>query len=287
MTKENFILLSLDDSEAKNIANVVGNKSSKKILDYLAECDDSTESKISKKTGIPISTVHYNLQQLVKVGLVVIEEYHYSEKGKEVNHYKLANKYIIIAPRKVEGLASKLKGILPAFFSALGLGAMAMIVKNFFGMNAMKESSFSNMDMGISGADSIGRAKIVGQDGGANAAYKSMPMATEEAAVESASYGVDMAESAVMRSDEWVADTAVNGAANITDVAPTPDAIMFDEIPEAVCNIPQMPYVEQTIWSEYSFAIWFAIGALSVVVLYGIIQWIRHLRGKKIKRRKL
>ena len=116
MTKKNFILLSLDDSKAQDIANIVNNKSSKKILDFLADCNDSTESEIAKRLNLPISTVHYNLQQLVKTELVVIEEYHYSKKGKEINHYKLANKYIIIAPGKTRGLANKLRGIFPAFF---------------------------------------------------------------------------------------------------------------------------------------------------------------------------
>ena len=46
-------------------------------------------------------------------GLVVVDEFHYSPKGKEVNHYKLANKYIIIAPKSTYGIREKLKNILP------------------------------------------------------------------------------------------------------------------------------------------------------------------------------
>jgi len=33
--KENFILMSLDDNNAKNIANAINNKTSKKILEFL------------------------------------------------------------------------------------------------------------------------------------------------------------------------------------------------------------------------------------------------------------
>jgi len=72
--------------------------------------------------------VHYNLSQLVKAGVVAVEEFHYSEKGKEVNHYKLANKYIIIAPRKVSGLRQKLRGILPVAIATLGIGVVIKFI---------------------------------------------------------------------------------------------------------------------------------------------------------------
>ena len=90
----------------------MSNDTCRKILNFLAD-NDATETEISEKQNIPISTVHYNLQQLIKGGLVVSEEFHYSEKGKEVQHYKLANKYIIIAPKSTWGLKEKLKKILP------------------------------------------------------------------------------------------------------------------------------------------------------------------------------
>jgi hypothetical protein len=77
---------------------------------------------------IPISTVHYHLQKLQEAGLVTVEEFHYSEKGRVINHYKLANKYIIIAPKKVSGLREKLKGILPV---AIIFGAISVAIKFF------------------------------------------------------------------------------------------------------------------------------------------------------------
>ena len=87
MAKEKFLLLSLSESKTKELAQAVSNDTCRKILDYLAD-KEASESELASKLDIPISTVHYNLQQLQKGGLVVVEEYHYSEKGKEVNHYK-------------------------------------------------------------------------------------------------------------------------------------------------------------------------------------------------------
>ena len=117
MTKkdESFLLLSLSDSKGKKIAQAVNNETCRKILDYLSKTDNATETKIANDLNIPLPTVHYNLSQLVDVKLVDIDEFHYSEKGKEVNHYSLANKYIIIAPKNDANFLDKLRNILPAF----------------------------------------------------------------------------------------------------------------------------------------------------------------------------
>src|SRR3989338_5009215 len=112
MPKSNFLLVDLNEPKTKKLAETITSETSRKILNYLAEKDD-TEQNVAQTLQIPISTVHYHLQKLQEAGLVIVEEFHYSQKGREVNHYKLANKYIIIAPRKVIGLKEKLKGILP------------------------------------------------------------------------------------------------------------------------------------------------------------------------------
>ena len=119
MAKKNFLLLSMEDSKIKKISNVISNESCRKILDYLAD-KESSESEIAEKLNIPISTVHYNLQQLVDAGLVSADEFHYSKKGKEISHYKLANKYIVIAPKNTFGIKEKLKNIFPAVLIASG-----------------------------------------------------------------------------------------------------------------------------------------------------------------------
>ncbi|MFH1181579.1 MAG: helix-turn-helix domain-containing protein [Candidatus Woesearchaeota archaeon] len=113
MKKETtFLLLSLEEEKAKKLSNVIGSDTCRKILDFLAN-REATETELAKQLGIPISTVDYNLKLLVNAGLVKAAEFHYSEKGKEVNHYSIANKYIIIAPKTTESLANKLKRILP------------------------------------------------------------------------------------------------------------------------------------------------------------------------------
>lgn len=118
---KNFLLVSLEENKAKKIAEVINNDTSRKIIDFLAK-KDATESELSKELGIPISTIHYNIKQLQDAGLVVVEEFHYSKKGKEVNHYTLANKYIIIAPvNKDSKFLDALKKILPITIITTGV----------------------------------------------------------------------------------------------------------------------------------------------------------------------
>ncbi|NQU98865.1 helix-turn-helix transcriptional regulator [Candidatus Woesearchaeota archaeon] len=130
--KESFLLVSLNEDKAKELAQVITNDTCRMILDYLAD-NEATESEVSKELKLPISTVHYNLQQLIKGGLVVAEEFHYSEKGKEVNHYKIANKYIIIAPKTTWGLKEKLRKVLP-ISAVVVVGAFAVeFARRFLG----------------------------------------------------------------------------------------------------------------------------------------------------------
>ncbi|HIJ18276.1 TPA: helix-turn-helix transcriptional regulator [Candidatus Woesearchaeota archaeon] len=130
MADKKFLMLSLEDKATKKVANAVSNESCRKILDVLSD-KDATESGIAQKLGIPLSTVHYNLRQLVDAGLVSAEEFHYSTKGKEVLHYKLANKYIIITPREVTGIRGKLRRILPITFIAGGAALVAQLVADY------------------------------------------------------------------------------------------------------------------------------------------------------------
>jgi len=109
----NFLLISLEEKGAKKIAEAINNETSRKILDHLAK-KECTESDLSKELKIPISTIHYNIKQLMEAKLVIVDEFHYSSKGKEVNHYKLANKYIIIAPKQADNkFMEALQKILP------------------------------------------------------------------------------------------------------------------------------------------------------------------------------
>ncbi len=132
----NFLLISLEEKGAKKIAEAINNETSRKILDQLAK-KECTESELSKDLNIPISTIHYNLKQLMEARLVIVDEFHYSSKGKEVNHYKLANKYIIIAPKQSDNrFMEALQKIIPLGIITAVIGGALTITKLFSGAKA-------------------------------------------------------------------------------------------------------------------------------------------------------
>ena len=124
-----FLLVSLEDEKARKLANVISSDTARKLLDALTS-GSQTETELSKKLGLPLSTIHYNLKLLVEGGLVDSSEYHYSSRGREVAHYSLARKYIIIAPKSDEKLFSRFKNILPAAMLTLSVGIAAWIWEN-------------------------------------------------------------------------------------------------------------------------------------------------------------
>lgn len=129
MTEDSFILMNLKDS--KEVTAAMQNDTAQKILDFLTK-GDATETIIAQELGIPLSTAHYNLQQLKKAKLVKTSEYHYSKKGKEVLHYSLAKKLIIIAPG---GNESNLKSLLKKVLPSLGFLALSAYTVKFFSQN--------------------------------------------------------------------------------------------------------------------------------------------------------
>jgi DNA-binding transcriptional ArsR family regulator len=157
MADKSFVLLSLHDEKAKKLSNVIGNVTCRKILDYLASKGDATETQISKDLKIAISTVHYNLKLLDENGLVSKDEYHYSDKGKEVIHYKMKNRYIVIAPDHSDekSILDKLRGIIPA---AIILAAVTFVV-GLFG-TVLRTGASSNLmaakSMSYESADAVG-----------------------------------------------------------------------------------------------------------------------------------
>ena len=238
MASKNFLLLSLEDSKTKKIANVVSNESCRKILDYLSQ-REATESELAEKLQMPISTIHYNLQQLMETGLISTEEFHYSEKGKEVLHYKLANKYIIISPKGTYGLKEKLKGILPTALIAVGAAALIQIFSKYLPKTTFKTQVFAGMKTQV----------------------------FEEAAP----YVAERAVEAVQTASAKVAAEASIPAVqeNITTVTEK----MIGEIPTRIIEkTPVM--VDKTIEvAGHNIALWFLVGALFALAVYFV--WSR------------
>jgi len=107
-------MIDISDERSKKIAEVIGNKTCKRIIDYLSEIKEASEKDIADKLTIPINTIEYNLNKLIESGLIEkTKNFFWSVKGRKIDMYKLSNKKIIISPR------SSFKGVLPAFIAIL------------------------------------------------------------------------------------------------------------------------------------------------------------------------
>ena len=126
--QEKYILVSLEEEKAKQLANVISNSTSRKILGYLSTKDEASESEISKELNLPLSTVHYNLQQLKKNNLVETKHFMYSEKGKRIDFYRVVKKFIVIAPKYTQ--KSLIKNILPLFLVSAIVAALIQLFSN-------------------------------------------------------------------------------------------------------------------------------------------------------------
>ena len=109
---DKYLLFSLDDEKAKNLGDVISSSTARKIVNFLAE-QEASETEISKSLGLALNTAEYNLKKLLEAGIIEkSKKFFWSKKGKKINIYKVANKLIVIAPKKSR-VYSKLKSVVP------------------------------------------------------------------------------------------------------------------------------------------------------------------------------
>ncbi len=132
---EKYLNIDIEDPRSGKIAEVLSNKTAKKILSLLAE-NEMSASEISDRLDLPLNTITYNMEKLVSSGLVdEVKGFLWSVKGKRIKKYKVSNRKIIISPRKA------FYGILPA---ALISGVIAGAIKiwmNYSSMSVTRDSA--------------------------------------------------------------------------------------------------------------------------------------------------
>jgi DNA-binding transcriptional ArsR family regulator len=123
MASAKYIELNLNDKKAEKVAEVLSNKTAKKILGLLAD-KELSESDISSELRIPLNTVGYNIHKLIESGLIEkTSSFFWSVKGKKIPTYRVANKKIIISTK------NSFKSLFgSALFGGLILGGIKLII---------------------------------------------------------------------------------------------------------------------------------------------------------------
>ncbi|MGV8142634.1 MAG: ArsR/SmtB family transcription factor [Candidatus Pacearchaeota archaeon] len=116
------ISIDIDDPRTGLVAEALANKTCVKILALLAE-KDLTAGDIAKKLAIPLNTTGYNLEKLIATGLVEkTKDFFWSPKGKKTPTYRVANRRIVISPKRL------IRGVVPAVLIS---GVMAVVLRYF------------------------------------------------------------------------------------------------------------------------------------------------------------
>lgn len=143
---EKLLVLPLGE-DSKKITQVITNDTAREIIELLAEHSMSA-SDIAKKLNVPLTTVKYNLENLVEVGLAKIERIKYSEKGRKVKVYAPVRKLIVVVPEKMDNgsIADILKKYLGVILAAvLATGLVELLTGPYFKSDSMMKSEFEGM----------------------------------------------------------------------------------------------------------------------------------------------
>lgn len=91
--------IDIHDEKAKELAQILMNEKAIAIL-HLVEDRALSISEISRELNLPISTVSYHIDKMLKVGLVEVAGKKYGKRLQEVKLYRASNKPILLVPRK-------------------------------------------------------------------------------------------------------------------------------------------------------------------------------------------
>jgi len=155
---EKYLLFNLDDEKAKSLGDVISNDTSRKIANLLAE-KELSESEIAKQLNMQLNTVEYNLKKLLEAGIIEKSKHYWSVKGKKIDTYKVANKLIVISPKR-SNVYSKLKGVAPI---VLIIGILTGFIYWYYKFGFIQESANKISEAGdkvMSSASSIGQEAL-------------------------------------------------------------------------------------------------------------------------------
>ncbi len=242
---EKVLVLPLAEG-SKKITQVLSNDRAMKILDILADTPMSA-SDVAEKTGMPLTTIKYNIDALVEADLIKVKKTKWSKKGREIKIYEPVQKIIVVAPGSVKGDKSSILSMLKkylimvggAIFAATGLEALTNYLNLGIGTSPMASSVRSteyqdtvapllNEDLPPEAADEAFVPEAPMEE-------KAVPESEEMSASDVTGEEVQEAETF----EEPVTDQAVDGQDYEITESPTSDDMLVPEDvdPEAVSSV--------------------------------------------------
>ncbi|KAF1078295.1 transcriptional regulator [Methanogenium sp. MK-MG] len=122
MTEDGVLVLEPGDERAKKIGKAMASTTASVVLSALSE-NELTLSELSERLSQPITTLKYQIENLLDAGLVEIVRTRYSEKGRVVKVYGVCQQVVIMSPAKAD-----LRSILLKYASLFALIICASLV---------------------------------------------------------------------------------------------------------------------------------------------------------------
>ncbi|WP_457742630.1 ArsR/SmtB family transcription factor [Thermococcus sp.] len=121
--------IDINDERAKELAQILMNEKAITILHLIEETPMSI-SEIAKELSLPISTVSYHIDKMMRVGLVEIAGKKYGKRLQEVKLYQASNRPILLLPRKsIQKVHKKTFSFEKLHIISLGLaGVVSLLV---------------------------------------------------------------------------------------------------------------------------------------------------------------
>ncbi|MCD6372608.1 MAG: winged helix-turn-helix transcriptional regulator [Thermococcus sp.] len=120
--------IDINDERAKELAQILMNEKAIAIL-HLIEDTPMSISEISKELNLPISTVSYHIDKMMRVGLVEVAGKKYGKRLQEVKLYRASNRPILLIPRKsIQKVHKKTFSLERLHVISLGLAGLVSLL---------------------------------------------------------------------------------------------------------------------------------------------------------------
>ncbi len=118
---DGVVVIQPGDERAQRIARAMASQTANAIIQAFGS-GPLTSSEVARSMAIPITTATYHIDNLLNAGLIEVMETRWSEKGREVKVYGLANQVVIIAPPE-----SDLRAVLKKYATLFGIVVLASV----------------------------------------------------------------------------------------------------------------------------------------------------------------
>lgn len=99
LEEENVVVLEQGSVPAQKIAKAMASPTAGDLFNTLTD-GPLTATALAERTGFPLTTVKYHLNNLLEADLIEVVDTRWSEKGREMKIYGVKDQVVVLAPRK-------------------------------------------------------------------------------------------------------------------------------------------------------------------------------------------